>query len=593
MKTAREWAAELAQEPLRPGIEVVPCQSGETTLRVDGVLMHSKYRPREEAFRLIESAELEPGKPVIVVGAGSGYHVRALIELGRSVVVVEPDRGVAKNAVEGALEGCDAPLHLGNPEVLLGDETFRAYVERGAQVFVHPPTERLHPQYANAVRGIVARLSLHGKRLGVAIVGPMYGGSLPLCTYLANAFKRLGHRTLFVDNSEAWALYQSITGTVESKNASGQLGSLLANVLEQWSYARVAEFAPNVCIVMAQAPVSPAFPLRLKKEKIVSAFWFVENWRHMPYWRHICAHYDSFFHIQPGEFEKKLEEAGCTNHAFVQSACDPEVHKPVKLSKEELAEYGCEISFAGAGYYNRNQFLAGLTDYQLKIWGTEWHARELQPFLCRPEKRFTADEFAKIVAGAAVNLNLHSSATHSGVDPRCDAINPRVFEIAACGGFQLCDPCKGLDRFFDPQSELPTYRDLPECRRLIDRYLPDDSERKAIAARARERALREHTYAHRAQQMLDFVVERFADRIADKGVRAQRTVSEIIERVGAASPLGAYLATLPPDTPFAQAALNERIPLMGAKLSHAEGVFAYLRELRTSAETLLEMFDGA
>lgn len=592
MKRARAWAEELAREPVRPGIEVVPCQTGETTLRVDGVFMHSKYNPREEAMRLVESAAVEPGKPVVVIGAGCGYHVRALIDAGAEVVVVEPDVSVAKCAVEGALRDSDVPMHVGDPGALTNDAEFRAIVERGVQILVHPPTERLHPQYAKAVRNTVARVSIGDMRLGVAIVGPMYGGSLPLCTYLANAFTRMGHRTLFVDNGEAWALYQSVTGTVQSKNASRQLGTMVANVLEQWSYARVAEFAPNLCIVMAQAPVSPAFPLRLRNEKIVSAFWFVENWRHMPYWRHICAQYDCFFHIQRGEFEKKLDDAGCAHHAFVQTGCDPEVHKPVRLSKDELEEFGCEVTFAGAGYYNRQQFLAGLTDYRLKIWGTEWNSRELQPFLQHPEERFTREQFARIVAGASINLNLHSSATHSGVDPRCDAINPRVFEIAACGGFQICDSCQGLDRFFDPEKELPTYGDLADCRRLIDRYLADEEERKAVATRARERALKEHTYGHRARQMLDFVLERFADRILEKGVRAQRSVAEVSQRVGASSPLGAYLATLPPDTPFTQAALNERIPLMGTKLSHAEGVFAYLRELRASADTLLEMFDG-
>lgn len=592
MRTACEWAAELASQHFRSGVEIVTTQTGELTLRVDGVLLHSRYRPREEAARLIESAALDPAKPVIVIGAGSGYHVECLQQQNSTVTVLEPDLSVAKHALTNDTIAADTLVHIGDPNDLTTDPQFISLIQRGPQVLVHPPTERLHSQYVVAARNAIARAGIGQKKLGIAIVGPMYGGSLPLCTYIANAFTRLGHRTLFVDNSEAWALYQSVTDTVGSKNASSQLGSMLANVLEQWSYARVAEFAPNICIVMAQAPVSPAFPLRLTKERIVSTFWFVENWRHMPYWQHICPHYDCFFHIQPGEFEQKLSEAGCAHHAFVQTGCDPEVHRPVRLTSDEREEFACDVAFAGAGYYNRNQFISALTDYALKIWGTEWSARELQRFLCRAEQRFTPELFAKIVAGAKVNLNLHSSATHSGVDPRCDAINPRVFEIAACGGFQICDPCKGIDQFFDAKTELPTYRDLAECRTLIDYYLAHDDERLAIATRAREHALAEHTYEHRAQQMLAFITERFADRIADKGVRAQCAVSEMASRAGTNTPLGKYLASLPPDTPFTQAALNERIPIMGTKLSHPEGVFAYLRELRNSADQLLGMFDG-
>jgi spore maturation protein CgeB len=171
-------------------------------------------------------------------------------------------------------------------------------------------------------------------------------------------------------------------------------------------------------------------------------------------------------------------------------------------------------------------------------------------------------------------------------------VNPRVFEIAACGGFQLCDPCRGLDRLFDFETELPVYRDLAELRRKIDYFLEHEDERIAIARRARKRALRDHTYEQRAQRMLDCILERYAARIAAKGIRAQRTVAEMIERVGVDTPLGTYLASLPPDTLFTQDAINAQFPSMGKVLSDVEGVFAYLREMRESNEQLLALFDG-
>jgi len=594
VKSVRAWAPDLATEPLREGIETERAQSGETTARVQGVYLHSRYRPREEAARLIDDAGLSSiVRAVLVVGIGCGYHVAELIARGYRVTIFEPDRCVAKIAIESALADSDVMLAIGDPDQLIADSDFLKLTRADLQILVHPPTERLHPEVVAAVRRHVASIQIVSKSLSVAVVGPMYGGSLPIASYLARAFEHLGHRTLFVDTSDAWDLYQRVTGTVRSKNASGQLGSLLANVLEQWAYAQVAEFAPNICIVMAQAPVGPSFPARLCKENIVSAFWFVENWRHMPYWRQVCREYDCFFHLQPGEFELKLEEAGCRRHTLVQTGCDPDVHKPVELSHADQNEFGCEVAFAGAGYNNRSQFLLGLTDYHLRIWGTEWNARELQPFLSHPEERFTPETFAKIVAGASINLNLHSSATHSGVDPRCDAVNPRVFEIAACGGFQICDPCNGLSNFFDFESELPVYRDLKQCRTLIDHFLKAPDERRVLADNARNRALREHTYTHRAQQMLDNLTSLFAGQMLAKGVRVQRTVSEMAERAGKESPLGRYLSTLPPNTLFSQTALNNFIPVMGTPLSHPEGVFAYLRELRTSAEQLLALFDGA
>jgi spore maturation protein CgeB len=339
---------------------------------------------------------------------------------------------------------------------------------------------------------------------------------------------------------------------------------------------------------MAQAPVSRAFPVRLAKEGVVTAFWYVENWRHLPYWKEIAPLYDYFFHIQPGPFEAQLTEAGCAHHACVLTGCDPEIHRPLELSEEDLDEFGCDLSFAGAGYLNRNQFLAGLTDYDLDIWGVNWTHPALHKHVKRPDQRFTPQLFAKIVAGSKINLNLHSSASYPGVDPNCDAINPRVFEIAACGGFQLCDPCQGLDACFDFETELPVYRSLAELRTLLDHYLQHPEERDAIAQRARQRALADHTYEKRAQRMLDLILETHGGRILRKGIRVQRTVGEVLERIDADSPLAEFLANLPPALPFEQEAINAHLPVEQRAHTRAEGVFAYLREMRNSGEALLD-----
>jgi spore maturation protein CgeB len=421
----------------------------------------------------------------------------------------------------------------------------------------------------------------------VAVVGPMYGGSLPVAQYLARALERLGHRTLFVDNSQGWQLYDVATRTVKTRKAAEQLGSLLVNFLGEWSYARVAEFAPDVCIVVAQAPVGKPFATRLSQAGIATAFWFVENGRHLGYWRDVAPVYDYFFHIQPGPFEAQLDAAGCRRHAYLPTGCDPEIHRPVELTPQEREEYGCDLSFAGAGYFNRVQTFLGLTDYDFKIWGVNWDARELQPLLQRAEERFTPEEFAKIVAGSKINLNLHSSTEHAGVDPGADAINPRVFEVAACGGFQLCDPCRGLEDFFDPDTEVPTYRNLTELRARIDYFLAHPEEREAMARRARERALREHTYEQRARQMLERILDACGPRILRKGIRVQRTVAEVAERVGRDTPLGQYLCSLPADLPFTQETLAERIgPPIGER-GYVEAVFTYLEEVRRSTEALL------
>jgi spore maturation protein CgeB len=588
MKPASAWKSDLEGLPANAEVQLVEGRGKEPTIRVGKVLLHSRYNPAQEAQRLLDSADLNPDRPVLVIGLGLGYHVHELRWRGFECAVAEPEPAVARLALDAGVCGTDFLLAVGPPDTLAGDDAFRGFAARLPQTLVHPATARIHPGYAEAVLAAASRAALGEQRLNIAVVGPLYGGSLPITKYLADAFRSLGHQTLLVDNSEAWSLYQAVTGSVQTRRASDQLGQMLSQVLAEWTYARVAEFDPEICVVMAQAPVGPQFPARLAQNGILSAFWYVENWRHLPYWRDIAPQYDFFFHIQPGEFERKLEEIGCLDHAFIQTGCDPAVHCPVTLSDEERREYECDLSFAGAGYYNRQQLFKGLTDYNFKIWGVDWPDRELARCLAGGERRFSTADFMRIVAGSKINLNLHSSASHDGVDPKSDAINPRVFEIAAAGGFQLCDPCIGLENHFDFESELPVYRSLPELRSRIDYYLAHPDARLEMAQRARARVLHEHTYEHRARQMLDLIIERHGARILRRGVRVQRTVGEMSERVEPGSALRPWLKTLPQDLLFVQEEINKHLRPARGDLAYPEQVFYYLKEVREFAESMLK-----
>jgi spore maturation protein CgeB len=584
MKKAHEWRHELRDIAIPDAIELVEGRNGFPTLRVGGAFLHSQYRPVEEAQRLIDSADLDPERPVLVIGLGLGYHVLTLIERNFDVTVIEHDLAIIKLALEGPLS------HVDDLDIDTG--THEDITACKPQCLIHPASARAFPGFAAAIESGLAQSSLKGRRLPIAVVGPMYGGSLPIAQYLTRAFERLGHHARYIDNTPGWPMYEAATASVKSKKANAQLSEMMLNTMNEWTYARVAEFEPALCIVLAQAPVLPTFAQRLRDHGIASAFWFVENWRHMPYWESIAPEYDYFFHIQPESFPEKLNAIGCKHHAFIPTGCDPELHRPVTLNTVERAEFECEIGFAGAGYRNRNHLFAGLTDYDLKLWGVDWQASELQRYLQGGNKRFDNDDLIRIVAGSRINVNLHASAMHNGVDPGYDAVNPRVFEVAACGGFQLSDACQGLDQFFDPSTELPVYHDLQELRSQIDHYLAHPEERDAIASQARNRALRDHTYDIRAKAMLDAMLDTFGAQIAAAGTRAEHTVDNMQGRVTDNQPLSAFLNPIPNETPFTLEGLGPYIGRIGEPWGEAEGIFAYLREMRSYSETLLASHEG-
>ena len=593
MKKAHEWRRELRDVAIPDAIEIMEGRGGFPTLRIGGAFLHSQYRPVEEAQRLVDSADLDPTRPILVVGIGLGYHVNTLLERGFDVTVIDHSLAIVKLALDGPLSSVeDLDLIAGTNEDIIASQAFKTLAARKPQLLIHPASARTLPEFAAAIENGLAQSSLKDRRLPIAIVGPMFGGSLPIAQYLTRAFDRQGHHALYIDNTPGWPLYEAATASVNSKKANAQLSEMMLNTMNEWTYARVAEFEPALCIVLAQAPVLPQFARRLRDHGIVSAYWFVENWRHMPYWETIAPEYDFFFHIQPESFPDKLDTIGCKHHESVPTGCDPELHRPVTLNTADRTEFGCEIGFAGAGYRNRNRLFAGLTDYDLKLWGVDWQSTELQRLVQGGNRRFDNEDLVRIVAGSQINVNLHASAMHNGVDPGYDAVNPRVFEVAACGGFQLSDACQGLDQFFDPTNELPVYHDLQELRSRIDHYLAHPEERDAIASQARERALRDHTYDVRANAMLDAILDTFGAQIAASETRTEHTVDNLRGRVSDNQPLSAFLQPIPSETPFTLEGLAPYIGGFGESWSEAEGIFAYLREMRSYSETLLANREG-
>jgi len=75
----------------------------------------------------------------------------------------------------------------------------------------------------------------------------------------------------------------------------------------------------------------------------------------------------------------------------------------------------------------------------------------------------------------------------------------RLFEAAACGTPVLSDVWNGLETFFRPGEEILLAHTTQEAMAALDR---SPEELRQIGSRARERALAEHTAAHRARTML-------------------------------------------------------------------------------------------
>jgi spore maturation protein CgeB len=89
------------------------------------------------------------------------------------------------------------------------------------------------------------------------------------------------------------------------------------------------------------------------------------------------------------------------------------------------------------------------------------------------------------------------------------AVNQRVFDSAACGGFLLTDHQADMDLFFEPGKDAVCFESLGEAVELAGYYLKHEKERELVARAARKRVLSEHTYDRRMAALVSVMVEKF------------------------------------------------------------------------------------
>ena len=113
------------------------------------------------------------------------------------------------------------------------------------------------------------------------------------------------------------------------------------------------------------------------------------------------------------------------------------------------------------------------------------------------------DDFVRAFSNADIGLNIHQFFGEPADAGRYGTgANRRAFELAGIGTVQLCDAKADIARNFVEGSEIVLFRGPSELRARAIELLESPAERVVIAERARARALREHTWRHRLDELL-------------------------------------------------------------------------------------------
>ena len=88
-------------------------------------------------------------------------------------------------------------------------------------------------------------------------------------------------------------------------------------------------------------------------------------------------------------------------------------------------------------------------------------------------------------------------------------INMRTFEVMSCGSLLLTNEIKDpmLKELFKEGEDLIIYRNFDDLCEKVDYFLVHDQERQKISDRGHQKVIQNHTYQHRADEILKIVEE--------------------------------------------------------------------------------------
>ena len=218
--------------------------------------------------------------------------------------------------------------------------------------------------------------------------------------------------------------------------------------------------------------------------------------------------FNYYIGADPGEYDlvvgnsegalDRLRELGARRAETVHWAADPDLFRPRDVGKEaDVFFYGHSDKFRREwmrdliGEPSRRlpgvDFAIGGYDYR----GDTGAARMLG--------RIPFNAFPHAISSARVNLNATRRA-HAQVYASSTC---RLFELAASGAAIVSNPLAGLERWFDPDRDLRVVGSVDEAVTAYGDLLADPGYAEELGQRARAHVLDEHTYGHRARQLLD------------------------------------------------------------------------------------------
>jgi hypothetical protein len=318
--------------------------------------------------------------------------------------------------------------------------------------------------------------------------------------YYSTNLRRLGHEaTEIVANCRPlqfqWAQENGLRPRNEFRRPIRR-GLSLPWLTRDWTYqilmAQVKTYRPDVIYFQHPGGTDPAFLAEIRPYVRLIVMQIASPLMRWAKLRHYDLALSSFPH-----FVQRFRQQGLRSDYF-RLGFEPKILQTLKRRKTH------DVVFVGGlsrSHTERIKFFEQLARRQrLDWWGYgEGNLKNDSPLRAGYHGPAWALDMYETLYNARISLNHHIN-----VAGNC-ANNMRLYEATGVGSLLVTDFKDNLHHLFEPGKEVVVYRTAEECAELSQYYLDHGEEREAIARAGQARTLREHTFYHRMQELMEMV----------------------------------------------------------------------------------------
>ncbi len=219
-------------------------------------------------------------------------------------------------------------------------------------------------------------------------------------------------------------------------------------------------------------------PMGLEKLECITAWYAIDS--HTDYKKHLYLSrlFDVTFVAQQ-EYLYKLTKDGVRSVYWLPLACEPSIYPGESLTRK------WDIAYVGSSdplvHPVRHQLLDALSKSFPKLW----------------RGRASVQEMGRVYSQSHLVFNKSLN----------NDINMRFFEAMGSGAVLLTDPVSnnGVDELFQKNEHYFEYHDKEELLELVKKLLSDPGKLEKLGAASKAWVLKNHTYAHRVQNIIEIV----------------------------------------------------------------------------------------